>query len=822
MLAPSPGPRTGDPAAIGLRAVGRGHAPESPPRDRTGAGTDPPTRNGGRAGPGLHPPDRPDMLDRDGPPTPVAPRPSRPVPPTDSCIGASEPVTDRPPHDPAVRRGPAPRPLGALFPSRARAALAAALLALAAVPAHAVPVPGFEREVRLMAREQPVTEFIADLFGELGLPVIVDDSVGGTVNGDFAKAASEVFDDLARSFQITLYYDGAVAYVYPSNAIRRTLRRLPPADVERLVRNAATLGLTDERNRLEPTDVGVVVTGTERFVEQVDELAEAVVVPPAPAPRAPPAAPEAAVADAYEVFPLRYAWADDVSLVIGGQELLVPGVASLLRELSATGTPFAPAGLRRRALPATVDGLRGEGLAARGAGDGAGRIDDPFGGGADASTGGAGDDVDLDGAIRTGGIVADSRNNAVLIRDRAERMPAWARLIASLDVEPAMLEIEATIIDLNVDQLRELGIDWRASGTDASAALATDPAGGAALVPGIDPLDALARTAGGVVSLVLGDEDRFLARIRALETQGAARVVSKPHVMTLANVEALLDTTSTFYVRVEGEEEVDLFDVSVGTTLRVTPHVFEAGGRERIKLLVAIEDGQTSERTVDAIPIVERSSINTQALIDGGQSLLVGGLVREFESNGVSKVPLFGDIPLVGRLFRSTSNGASRVERLFLITPRVVDGRVDPRRLSAPILFGDEADIVADAPRRLAGVRSGLYRRDATEPLAEPLPIGSRDVDLRTSREPPPVPEPPPRVPSVRERLLGIAPEEVRPTDPAGDGWQAVEGTWPASSGASAPAPADGAPLVAPTGSDRTTVSPDGTVPEDGGWEAVR
>ena len=178
------------------------------------------------------------------------------------------------------------------------------------------------------------------------------------------------------------------------------------------------------------------------------------------------------------------------------------------------------------------------------------------------------------------------------------------------------------------------------------------------------------------MSLVLGGRNNFAARINALQNKGVARVVSSPQVMTLSNVEALFDINKSFYVRVAGREQVDLYKVSAGTSLRVTPHVFQEGSDVRIKLLVQIEDGGiNSASQVDSIPIVERSSINTQALIAAGESLLIGGMVKESTSEGVSKVPFLGDIPLAGGLFRSNTDQHERVERLFLISPRLIPTR---------------------------------------------------------------------------------------------------------------------------------------------------
>jgi type III secretion protein C len=257
-------------------------------------------------------------------------------------------------------------------------------------------------------------------------------------------------------------------------------------------------------------------------------------------------------------------------------------------------------------------------------------------------------------------IEAEPRLNAVIVRDVSERLARYEQLIAALDVEPQSLEIEATIIDVNTDRLRELGINWRWNNAGKELAF-----GGATSAFG----------AGGVASVVLGSVGQFVARIRALQNEGAARVVSSPQVVTLSNVEAVFDNTSTFFVRVAGKDEVDLFNVSAGTSLRVTPHVFRDHDSTRIKLLVNVEDGAVTGRQVDQIPVVERSSINTQALIGEGESLLIGGMVRDATSSSVDKVPGLGDVPVVGNLFKSKTNTSARVERMFLITPRLASTR---------------------------------------------------------------------------------------------------------------------------------------------------
>jgi len=377
----------------------------------------------------------------------------------------------------------------------------------------------------------------------------------------------------------------------------RDILYMPPAVAEQVRRNALKLQLMDPNNRLSVSDVGLVVTGTERFSEQVLQLSNATRKVKSKAKTN---------QDIYKVFKLRYAWAADVSMAFGGETVVVPGVATLIRRLIEPGELGAevPMEVRIPASP-TLDGLKGQGLqnvaqsSANQTKPGAVVGQKPAAVARNTNN----------GSTANTRIVADTLSNSIVIRDRADRM---------------VIEIEATIIDLDTDRLRELGVNWRFQrGDGVEALLGNGTNSDLQLSPNTQVTPS---ASGGVISLILGSQQQFISRIRALETQGAARIVSKPHVMTLANVEALLDTTQTFFVRVAGQEEVDLFDVSVGTTLRVTPHVHERDGKSQIKLRVNIEDGSASDQLVDEIPVIERSTINTQAIIDIGQSLLIGGL----------------------------------------------------------------------------------------------------------------------------------------------------------------------------------------------------
>ena len=622
-------------------------------------------------------------------------------------------------------------------------------------PAQAGDVPGFDQPVSLMPRDQPIGQFIKDLFSRIGVPVQIDESIRGAVNGDFNKSARAVFDDLMISFQLTLYYDGAVAFVYPADDIVHKVVYMPGTVGQQVVSNAASMKLVDKDNLVALSSAGLVVTGTQRFVEQIQELGD---VLQQGTQRSRPS-------DTYRVFSLRYAWADDVTMSVGGQEVIIPGVASLLRRLIEPGSIAAPPSVTRQRLSPTEPGLRGQGLQSVGKTEA---------GSASAIDDSNAQQLSSGGSTGNTRIVADSRQNAIIIRDQPDRMAGYEALIRSLDVESQMVEIEATIIDMNTDRLRELGVNWRAQSNDFEALVGqgniTSDQSLQSQLSGFASFDR-----GGIISLVLGDESEFISRIQALETQGAARIVSKPHVITLSNVEALLDTTSTFFVRVAGQEEVDLFNVSVGTSLRVTPHVVDGADQTHIKLLVSVEDGSATDRTVDQIPVVERSSINTQAVMNVGESLLIGGLVREVTSNSTSKVPLLGSIPAIGALFRSNSKQSQRIERLFLISPRLNlrDTGEEMTRLDVPILSGTESEILTSNSGRLDEANQALALRDQNRTLVQPLPLGQSNIGLTREGVEPAVRrtqentfKPAPR-PSIRQRLPGSEPQLLTAEQPA-------------------------------------------------------
>jgi type III secretion protein C len=174
-------------------------------------------------------------------------------------------------------------------------------------------------------------------------------------------------------------------------------------------------------------------------------------------------------------------------------------------------------------------------------------------------------------------------------------------------------------------------------------------------------------------------DEFFLARVNVLEAQGKAKIISRPSIITFDNIESHFKHTNTFYVRVAGDGDASLFQISTGITLKVTPHIIDNSGAPEIQLVVNIEDGAITEEQVDGLPVVKNSRINTQAVVKENESLLIGGLIHEDEGTVEHKVPVLGDIPILGHLFRYKKDETSKSERLFLIAPKVhISNRLNP------------------------------------------------------------------------------------------------------------------------------------------------
>ncbi|CAN7449254.1 type III secretion system outer membrane ring subunit SctC [Variovorax sp. LjRoot290] len=532
------------------------------------------------------------------------------------------------------------------------------------------------RPFQIIANEKPLNDFLRELASSQGITAVIDPKVGGVISGKFDGPAKNILNSVCSVNGLTWYFDGAFLFVDLAADAKSEVLPIAAENAGRIAETLVRLHISDERYPLSISerDASVYVTGPRRYVEMVRQAVKL-------------ADQKSAMAEGAEIrlFPLKYAWASDFRINRSGKETVIPGVANVLRSLyGRTGNQSSGGGSGGRGTigPLSVGPNRQIKLRS-GETINAPKIDI-----AGAGAGPGGDASALGGMASLAGnelpqFQADTRMNAVLVRDMPDKMAQYARLIESMDTRPRLVEIEVTIMDISSDTLSSLGIDWRLHGRHADLQTGRGDRGpltwsGASSEAGqIGSVDASGNPLtplGGMFTAAIGNSARnyLLARVTALATNGSANFVARPKVMTLDNTEAVLENLSEFYVRVDGFQDAGLFSITAGTAVRVTPLIIDEKAGRGVMMSIDIVDGDLSPQSVDRIPIVRRRTVNTQALVDEGASLLIAGYSSEEKSNAVTGVPLLKDIPGVGGLFRYTDKKQANMERFYLLTPRLV------------------------------------------------------------------------------------------------------------------------------------------------------
>lgn len=534
-----------------------------------------------------------------------------------------------------------------------RGRLLAALLAGSAACAGAATPPWPEASFTYMGGSTRLKKVLHSFGQTFGLKVALSPGAeenDAPVDGKLtASSPTEFLNQLASTYGLVWFYHEGTLHI--SRASENMTRALPVPGGGASVKAALSqLGLVDPKfgwGELAERGV-VIVTGPPAYVGTIEKTIAAL-----PGPGA---------AEQVKVFRLQHASVDDRTIQYRDKQIVTAGVATILRNLvsgqSGKGSVVMP--MTEMASPLRAFGPVNADTGSAAAEAPSAPASSP---GAPPAPGGAATAVGPGRPV----IQADSRLNAVIVRARPDDMPIYEQLIAILDTPSQLIEIEAAIVDVNTTKLAELGIDWNARAGKLAAGFGQPGA-----APKATTLN-LVRGNGVNPATVIADAGNFLmARINALESNGDARIVSRPSVLTVDNLGALIDLSETFYIQAVGERAASVVPISVGVTLRVTPHIIGKEGARAVHLVVDIEDGAIQETKVQNLPTVRRSTIGTQAVVSEQESLLIGGFNSEVKARSKDGIPVLGDMPGIGPLFSKEKTDVQKRERMFLITPRVV------------------------------------------------------------------------------------------------------------------------------------------------------
>ena len=611
------------------------------------------------------------------------------------------------------------------------AVVAAAAAWVASAPALAGPPPWPTSQFTYYADGKPLhqvlSEFAAGFSLSLDMPTGLDAPVSGRLSG---MSATEFIERLAGIYGFNWFTHAGTLYISGNqDMVVRTLPSASAGSGIKLRQVLTELRVLDPRFGWgELPDQGmVVVSGPPAYVRLVEATVAAM-------PRVPGGMQ-------VSVFRLKHASAEDRAITFRDRQIVTPGVANILRNLVSGNTELAMPRMGIIGNPAaafsataSAEGAKPSAMADQGPSNATGGN----AGNVAGNSGGIGNNDSVSGNRSSGSrirpsIQSDPRLNAIIVQDVPERLPIYQKLIATLDVPTSLIEIEAMIIDVNSNRLEELGISWNAVGLSGGLALGygdiNKPIDSNTLSLFAGPSGTGANTA----TIMANATRYFVSRLRMLEQQGDASIHARPSILTTENIGAVIDLSETFYIQTTSERTALVTPITAGTTLRVTPRLEGEGEQTVVRLNVDIEDGQIqASTTVGGTPSVRRGVVSTEASVRRDESLLIGGYNSVQTVKGKDKVPLLGDLPLLGALFSSTTNQTQRRERLFLIRTKVLGsppasgaGAVAPVLLPAAALpeAGTPKPVPATAPSQalaaaIAAIRASLS--SAPETVAAP------------------------------------------------------------------------------------------------------
>lgn len=262
-----------------------------------------------------------------------------------------------------------------------------------------------------------------------------------------------------------------------------------------------------------------------------------------------------------------------------------------------------------------------------------------------------------------GQAIVDERTNSIIITDTADRIEAFKRLVDQIDIPIRQVMIEARIVVANTDFRRELGVRWGAGGTNQSTDTFTE-------VDGVVNLG-VANPAGTLALGVITDNEFLDMELSALENTGFAEIVSQPKVITGDKQRATISSgTEIPYQEASASGATTTSFKEAVLKLDVTPQI--TPDNRIIMDLVINQDTVGQLNLATGIPTLDVTELATKVLVANGQTVVLGGVFTVETIKGENKVPLLGDIPYLGRLFRRDVNENNKTELLLFITPKIM------------------------------------------------------------------------------------------------------------------------------------------------------
>lgn len=295
-----------------------------------------------------------------------------------------------------------------------------------------------------------------------------------------------------------------------------------------------------------------------------------------------------------------------------------------------------------------------------------------------------------------GNVTVDERTNKLLVQDTAKNIDAIAALVEELDVPVKQVLIESRVVLVTTNYSRELGVKFGVSSQGSSGSTSVGTSGsvsgaegaidstGSTTLSGVSPrsLNVSLPATGAAGSIALAVAKLPFGTIvdlelSAAEAEGQTEIVSSPKVITSNQHKAkILQGQEIPYLQSSSSGAATIAFKEAVLKLEVTPQI-TPDDRINLDLLVTKDSPDYANAIVipgvgASAPPINKQEVDTNILVDNGETIVLGGVYEQTKSNKVTRVPFFGDLPLVGFLFRNTSKSDDKSELLIFVTPKIV------------------------------------------------------------------------------------------------------------------------------------------------------
>ncbi len=282
-----------------------------------------------------------------------------------------------------------------------------------------------------------------------------------------------------------------------------------------------------------------------------------------------------------------------------------------------------------------------------------------------------------------GAVSVDDRTNTLLVKDTSDVIDHVRKMLQVLDVPVKQVAIEARMVTIDDGVDEQLGVRWGVTKAKNNGSISGTIEGNDAAASGTTPdvsdrLNVNLPVTGAAGSIAfqvakLADGTLLDLELSALETENKAEVIASPRVTTANQKEAIIEQGTEFPSNSSSSSGASTVEWKKAVlSLKVTPHI-TPDNRVILDLMVTQDTlGQEVQTGTGTGTAINTQQISTQVLVDNGETLVLGGIYQQTIKKDVTKVPVLGDIPGLGVLFRNTSTKNSKRELLIFVTPKIV------------------------------------------------------------------------------------------------------------------------------------------------------